>query len=72
MLYLYIFYMMSLLLIGLDATPSIHFYSYNTVTKENNLTYHIVNATQTFLLVLQYFNWKLLVTSAIYYYSLCQ
>ena len=25
--------------------------------KKNNLTYHIINATQTFILVLQCFNW---------------
>jgi len=38
----------------------------DTMTKKNNLTYHIINATQNFLLILQYFNWELLTTSAIY------
>ena len=38
----------------------------DTMTKKNNLTYHIVNATQKILLVLQCFKWELLVTSVIY------
>ena len=39
---------------------------FETMTKKNNVTYHIVNATNIFLLVLQCFNWELLITSALY------
>jgi len=62
--------------LGIVVAISLHsvliaIFHIDTMTKENNLTYHIINAKQIFL-VLQCLNWELLVTSAIYCHSPCK
>jgi len=50
----------------------IDIFAYGTMTKDNKCAYQSNKCNTYFLLVLQCFNWELLVTSVIYCHSLCQ